>query len=162
MGEAPHAVESLLGCCVFRGDPRVPGCAPRETALSSDPMTTAPAPKRRRATGRVTLQDVALGAGVSPITASRALRGERSVAAELVERVTAAIAQLGYVPDPAARALASSRSNQVVVLIPLLSNALFVDLLDAAQRTLLAAGYQSLIGSPITAPRKRKRCCAPT
>ncbi|TXD71054.1 substrate-binding domain-containing protein, partial [Mitsuaria sp. TWR114] len=32
------------------------------------------------------------------------------------------------------------------VLIPLLSNALFVDLLDAAQRTLLAAGYQSLIG----------------
>lgn len=109
-------------------------------------MTIAPAPKRRRATGRVTLQDVALAAGVSPITASRALRGERSVAAELVERVTAAIAQLGYVPDPAARALASSRSNQVVVLIPLLSNALFVDLLDAAQRTLLAAGYQSLIG----------------
>lgn len=109
-------------------------------------MTTASAPKRRRATGRVTLQDVALAAGVSPITASRALRGERSVAAELVERVTAAVAQLGYVPDPAARALASSRSNQVVVLIPLLSNALFVDLLDAAQRTLLAAGYQSLIG----------------
>ena len=106
----------------------------------------APSPKRRRATGRVTLQDVALAAGVSPITASRALRGERSVAAELVERVNAAVAQLGYVPDPAARALASSRSNQVVVLIPLLSNALFVDLLDAAQRTLLAAGYQSLIG----------------
>lgn len=106
----------------------------------------APSSKRRRATGRVTLQDVAQAAGVSPITASRALRGERSVAAELVERVTAAVAQLGYVPDPAARALASARSNQVVVLIPLLSNALFVDLLDAAQRTLLAAGYQSLIG----------------
>ncbi|ANH67615.1 LacI family DNA-binding transcriptional regulator [Mitsuaria sp. 7] len=109
-------------------------------------MSSAPASKRRRATGRATLQDVALAAGVSPITASRALRGERSVATELVERVTAAVAQLGYVPDPAARALASSRSNQVVVLIPLLSNALFVDLLDAAQRTLLAAGYQSLIG----------------
>ncbi|MBO9687437.1 LacI family DNA-binding transcriptional regulator [Roseateles chitosanitabidus] len=109
-------------------------------------MTTASAPKRRRATGRVTLQDVALAAGVSPITASRALRGERSVAADLVERVTTAVAQLGYVPDPAARALASARSNQVVVLIPLLSNTLFVDLLDAAQRTLLAAGYQSLIG----------------
>ncbi|WP_431046086.1 LacI family DNA-binding transcriptional regulator [Roseateles sp. L2-2] len=106
----------------------------------------APSSKRRRATGRATLQDVAAAAGVSPITASRALRGERSVAAELVERVTAAVAQLGYVPDPAARALASARSNQVVVLIPLLSNALFVDLLDAAQRTLLAAGYQSLIG----------------
>ncbi|OWQ85617.1 LacI family transcriptional regulator [Roseateles aquatilis] len=109
-------------------------------------MTPLTATKRRRATGRVTLHDVAQAAGVSPITASRALRGERSVATELVERVTAAVAQLGYVPDPAARALASARSNQVVVLIPLLSNGLFVDLLDAAQRTLLAAGYQSLIG----------------
>ncbi|MET0207969.1 MAG: LacI family DNA-binding transcriptional regulator [Burkholderiaceae bacterium] len=109
-------------------------------------MTSSPAPKRRRATGRVTLQEVALAAGVSPITASRALRGERGVAAELVQRVQAEVARLGYVPDPAARMLASARSNQVVVLIPLLSNALFVDLLDAAQRTLLAAGYQSLIG----------------
>ncbi|UXH76836.1 LacI family DNA-binding transcriptional regulator [Roseateles amylovorans] len=109
-------------------------------------MSSFPAPKRRRATGRVTLQDVALAAEVSPITASRALRGERGVAVELVERVREAVARLGYVPDPAARALASSRSNQVAVLIPLLSNALFVDLLDEAQRTLLAAGYQSLIG----------------
>lgn len=109
-------------------------------------MSSNPAPKRRRATGRVTLQEVALAAGVSPITASRALRRERGVAAELVERVRVAVEQLGYVPDPAARALASARSHQVVVLIPLLSNALFVDLLDAVQRTLAAAGYQSLIG----------------
>jgi LacI family gluconate utilization system Gnt-I transcriptional repressor len=103
-------------------------------------------PKRRRSSGRTTLQDVAKAAGVSPITVSRALRGERAVAAELVERVQAAVRELGYVPDPAARALASSRSSQVAVLIPLLSNALFVDLLDAVQRSLLPAGYQTLIG----------------
>lgn len=102
--------------------------------------------RRRRSSGRATLQDVAQAAGVSPITVSRALRGERAVAPELVARVQEAAAQLGYVPDPAARALASSRSSQVAVLIPLLSNALFVDLLDAAQRALLAAGYQTLIG----------------
>ena len=69
-------------------------------------------PHRPRATGRVTLSDVAAAAGVSPITVSRALRGERSVAAELVEKVRAAALQLGYVPDPAARALASSRSSK--------------------------------------------------
>lgn len=102
--------------------------------------------RRRRSSGRVTLQDVAQAAGVSPITVSRALRGERAVAPDLVARVQAAVAQLGYVPDPAARALASSRSSQVAVLIPLLSNALFVDLLDAVQRSLLSAGYQTLIG----------------
>lgn len=102
--------------------------------------------KRLRATGRVTLNDVALAAGVSPITVSRALRGERAVAPELVARVQAASTRLGYVPDPAARALASQRSNHVAILIPKLSNTLFVDLLDAAQQTLRTGGFQTLIG----------------
>ena len=102
--------------------------------------------KSVRSTGRITLNDVALAAGVSPMTVSRALRGERAVAPELVSRVTQAAARLGYVPDPAARALASQRSDHVAILIPKLSNALFVDLLDAAQHTLRAAGFQTLIG----------------
>ncbi len=100
----------------------------------------------RRATGRVTLNDVAIAAGVSPITVSRALRGERAVAPELAQRVAQAASRLGYVPDPAARALASRRSDHVAILIPKLSNTLFVDLLDAAQQTLRNAGFQALIG----------------
>jgi LacI family gluconate utilization system Gnt-I transcriptional repressor len=101
---------------------------------------------RSRSTGRVTLADVARAADVSQMTASRALRGEPSVDPELVARVRAAVSKLGYVPDPAARALASSHSTHVAVLIPMLSNALFVDLLEAVQRTLRPAGYQTLIG----------------
>jgi LacI family gluconate utilization system Gnt-I transcriptional repressor len=101
---------------------------------------------RSRATGRVTLADVAGVAGVSPITVSRALRGERAVDAELVERVKAAAQRLGYVPDPAARALASRHGSHVALLIPMLSNALFVDLLEGVQRTLRRAGLQTLIG----------------
>lgn len=106
----------------------------------------APPPRRRRSSGRVTLHDVAREAEVSPITVSRALRGERGVTAELVERVQAAARRLGYVPDPAARALASARSSHVAVLVPLLSNALFVDVLEAVHRVLFPAGYQTLIG----------------
>lgn len=102
--------------------------------------------RRRRPSGRVTLSDVAKAAEVSPITASRALRGERGVAAGLVERVKVAAKHLGYVPDPAARALASQRSAQVPVLVPLLSNALFVDVLEAVHRTLQPHGFQTLIG----------------
>ena len=107
-------------------------------------MTSAPL--RSRVTGRVTLSDVAQAAGVSPITVSRALRGERAVAPDLVERVQAAARTLGYVPDPAARALASQRSTHVTVLIPMLSNALFVDVFEAVQRSLRPAGYQTLMG----------------
>jgi LacI family gluconate utilization system Gnt-I transcriptional repressor len=102
--------------------------------------------KSHRATGRITLSDVARAAGVSPSTVSRALRGERAVDPALIERVQAVSSKLGYVPDPAARALASQRSNHVAILIPLLSNTLFVDLLDAAQKTLRAGGYQTLMG----------------
>ena len=100
---------------------------------------------RSRSTGRVTLADVARSAGVSPITVSRALRGERAVDTALVARVQVAVSKLGYVPDPAARALASRHSSHVAVLIPMLSNALFVDLLEAAQTTLRSAGYQTLM-----------------
>ncbi|MFC7408494.1 LacI family DNA-binding transcriptional regulator [Hydrogenophaga atypica] len=101
---------------------------------------------KRRSSGRITLNEVARLAAVSPITASRALRGERSVAPDLVARVQRAAQQLGYVPDPAARALASQRSSLVPVLVPLLSNALFVDVLDAVHRTLQPQGFQPLIG----------------
>lgn len=114
-------------------------------AYAPAPMPSAAKP-RTRSTGRVTLNDVAHAAGVSPITVSRALRGERAVAPELVERVQAAVRKLGYVPDPAARALASRRSTHVTVLIPMLSNTLFVDLIEAVQRRLRPAGYQTLIG----------------
>jgi LacI family gluconate utilization system Gnt-I transcriptional repressor len=102
--------------------------------------------KSPRSTGRTTLAEVAQAAGVSPITVSRALRGERAVDPELARLVHQAAARLGYIPDPAARALASRRSDHVAILIPKLSNTLFVDLLDTAQQTLRSEGYQALIG----------------
>jgi len=105
-----------------------------------------PKSARPRATGRITLADVAQAARVSPITVSRALRGERAVDPELVARVQAAATRLGYAPDPAARALASRHGTHVALLIPMLSNALFVDVLEAVQGTLRRAGYQTLIG----------------
>jgi len=114
--------------------------------LPNTVSTTPKTLKSHRATGRVTLSDVAQAAGVSPSTVSRALRGERAVDPALIERVQTVSSRLGYVPDPAARALASQRSNHVAILIPLLSNTLFVDLLDSAQKTLRAAGFQTLMG----------------
>ena len=88
------------------------------------PPAAPPPPSRPRATGRVTLADVAALAGVSPITVSRTLRGERTVDPVLAARVKEAAQQLRYVPDPAARALASRHGSHVAVLIPMLSNAL--------------------------------------
>jgi LacI family gluconate utilization system Gnt-I transcriptional repressor len=106
---------------------------------------SAPA-RSRRASGRATLADVARLAEVSAMTASRALRGATTVDQALSEKVREAARKLGYAPDPAARALASQRSSHVAVLVPSLTNALFVDLLEEAQGCLRQAGYQTLIG----------------
>ena len=100
-----------------------------------------------RSTGRPTLNEVAMLAGVSPITASRALRGVTTVAPGLVEKVNSAAQRLGYVANPAARALASSQSQSVVVLVPSLSNQLFIETLEAIQTVLRLRGLEVVIGN---------------
>lgn len=100
-----------------------------------------------RSTGRPTLNEVARLAAVSPITASRALRGVITVAPELVEKVRAAAQSLGYVANPAARALASSQSQTVVVLVPSLSNQLFIETLEAIQNVLRPRNLEVVIGN---------------
>jgi LacI family gluconate utilization system Gnt-I transcriptional repressor len=109
-----------------------------------------------RSTGRPTLNEVAQLAAVSPITASRALRGVATVAPELVEKVRAAALSLGYVANPAARALASSQSQTVVVLVPSLSNQLFIETLEAIQAVLRPRGLEVVIGNYHYSPQEEE------
>lgn len=76
-----------------------------------------------------TLSDVARQAGVSAITASRALRTPDIVSPDTRARVQAAVDALGYVPNPAAQALASARSRVLGMIIPSVTNQIFADLL---------------------------------
>ena len=79
--------------------------------------STAPAPRQaRRGHGRVTLQHVADAAGVTSITVSRYLREPAVVAADTAQRIQAALAKTGYVPNKQAGLLASGVSNIVAVL----------------------------------------------
>lgn len=61
--------------------------------------------------GTVKLADVARLAGVSQATASRALRGVGGMKSTTRERVVGAARELGYVTDPALRALAAYRAQ---------------------------------------------------
>jgi DNA-binding LacI/PurR family transcriptional regulator len=67
----------------------------------------------------VTLADVAQHAGVSASTVSYVLSGKRTISALTRERVERSIAELGYHPNAGARALASSRSNIIALMMPL-------------------------------------------
>lgn len=81
------------------------------------------------------------------MTASRAISQPELVSPMLRSRVELAVEELGYVPNRAARALASSRSNVIVVLVPSLANAVFTAVLQGIQDALDPYGYQILIGN---------------
>lgn len=85
--------------------------------------------RSRSHSGKIRLAEVAKLAGVSPITASRFFRNPEALSPARRERVASAAEQLGYVPDLAARALASRRTEVIGVLIPSLTNNVFTDVL---------------------------------
>lgn len=63
------------------------------------------------------LSEVARLAGVSPITASRAIRGTGYVSSEARERIMAAAAQLHYTPDMLARRMRGDKSKLIGVFL---------------------------------------------
>lgn len=67
----------------------------------------------------VTIHDVARLAGVHHTTVSHALSGKRPVAAATRERVLAAVRELGYQPNAAARSLVFRRTRTVGLIAPL-------------------------------------------
>lgn len=73
------------------------------------------APERRAAP---TLEMVAARAGVSRSTVSRVVNASTQVTPEVIAAVNAAIAELEYVPNRAARSLASRKTNSIALVIP--------------------------------------------
>ncbi|WP_306119045.1 MULTISPECIES: LacI family DNA-binding transcriptional regulator [unclassified Roseitalea] len=81
-------------------------------------MTKSETVNKAQRRGTLTLKDVALVAGVTPMTVSNVLNGRDSqVGAKTRERVRAAIEQLGYRPHAAARQLRSQRTNALGMLV---------------------------------------------
>lgn len=94
----------------------------------------------------LTLADVALRAGVSPITASRALNRPEMVNRATREKVLETVRVMGYVPNLLAGSLASSKSRLVAVLLPTIAHSLFSGTVEAIMSRLTEAGYQTLLG----------------
>ncbi|MGQ4879416.1 LacI family DNA-binding transcriptional regulator [Billgrantia sp. LNSP4103-1] len=107
----------------------------------------APSARRRRRSELPTLREVARAAGVSAITASRALNHPERVNERTRARVLDAVEQLGYVPNLVAGSLASARSRFIAVIVPSLANAVFIEVIQGLQETFESQGYQILLGN---------------
>lgn len=64
----------------------------------------------------VRIEDVARKAGASSKTVSRVLNNEPNVSDDMRQRILAAVASLGYRPNPSARSLASNRAFLIALL----------------------------------------------
>lgn len=103
--------------------------------------------RKRRNSGRPTIADVAQMAGVSAISVSRALSNPNKVSLDIKQRVEKAVEEIGYIPDPNARALASAQSNIIGVIIPSLSNNVFDDVLKGVYTCVAGTDYNIQIGN---------------
>jgi LacI family transcriptional regulator len=100
---------------------------------------------RRRSAVRAV--DVARLARCSTATVSRVQNTPDLVSAETRERVLAAIQQLSYTPNSAARALRSERTGMIGIIIPTLNHAIYASLVEAAQRRLATEDYTLLVAT---------------
>lgn len=98
------------------------------------------------APGSITLHDVARAAGVSLVTASRALKKPELVSPATIQKVQRAVETTGYIPNLLAGGLKSNRSMTVAALVPYIAVPQFLPTLQALTETLDQAGYQLILG----------------
>lgn len=84
----------------------------------------------------VTSRDVARVAGVSQATVSRVLAGAENVTPETAQRVRAAMTEVGYAPNAAARTMKTRRTGVIGVVVADVTNPFYPQLLDALSVTL--------------------------
>jgi len=102
----------------------------------------------------VTLHDVARAAGVSPITASRALSHPERVSQATLARVQQAVEATGYIPNLLAGGLKSRRSMTIGALVPFIAVPQFLPTIQALTAELEQAGYQLVLGQTGYTPQR--------
>lgn len=84
-------------------------------------------------------------AGVSKMTVSRFLRNADSVSNSLQKKISAAIDELGYIPNKAPDMLSNAKSHAIGIVLPSLTNQVFADVLNGVEMITDARGYQTMI-----------------
>jgi LacI family transcriptional regulator len=95
----------------------------------------------------VSIRDVAERAHVSVGTVSNVLNRADKVSSAVVERVHAAIAELGYVRNDAARQLRAGRSTTIGLVVLDVRNPFFTDVARGAEDAAAANGLSILLGN---------------
>lgn len=104
----------------------------------------------KKGSSRANITEVAHLARVSPATVSRVTNGRSSVDKKLAKKVWQAIEELGYVPNPQARALVSGRSRVLGLLISEITNPFYPELIQCFEDYANENDFEVMMGSVIS------------
>lgn len=106
--------------------------------------------------GRATARDVAQRVGVSPSTVSRVLNNTDSqlISAGTRQRVLEAAAELGYTPDPIARALRGKRSHLLGLIVREIADPFFARFIAELSVQARALNYHLVLGHAQSDPQE--------
>jgi DNA-binding LacI/PurR family transcriptional regulator len=93
----------------------------------------------------INMKQIADKSGVSVATVSRALNKPESVLPETREKILAIINEVGYVPNPLAKAFSTGETNLIALIVPTLNNGFFAQIVEGCQTYLLSKGYNLII-----------------
>ena len=100
-----------------------------------------------------TIYDVAAAAGVATSTVSRAFSNPNRVAAATRERILAAAKELGYRPNPHARALLSGKHHTLAMVVSDITNPHYFELIRGAEMRARVSEYTLLLVNAEESPR---------
>lgn len=89
-----------------------------------------------------TIYDIAKKAGVSIATVSRVFNNSANVSDKAKKKVLAVADEIGYHPQAYAQGLASRKNNTVMVVVPVISNYFFMEVLGGIQDKLSEQNYE--------------------
>ena len=95
----------------------------------------------------MSIRDVAIRAGVSIATVSRAVNRISTVDPDLAKRVWRAIDEVGYLPNIQARSLVSGCSRMLGLIVSEITNPILPEQVQEFENLAVAQGYEVLIGS---------------
>lgn len=102
------------------------------------------------------LTDVAALAGVSPTTVSRVINKKGYLSQKTIDKVQAAMRELGYQPNNLARSLQGKSAKLIGLIFPNISNIFYAELIERLEIELFKHGYKAIICNSEQDPIKEK------
>ena len=104
----------------------------------------------------IRLKDIALRAGVSIMTVSKALRNEPDISVATKARIRALAAEMGYTPDSLAQSLRTRRSKLLGLVISAVTNPMFARTMMAIEEQAHELGYDLAFAQSLNRPEREQ------